>query len=269
MGADDAPYPEDGEGPVRKVTLSSFDLAPQTVTNAEFSRFVNETSFKTQAERDGYSFVFDLLVPEVENDGERALQATWWHKIYGATWYMPEGTKGASIENRLDHPVVHISLHDAIAYCLWSGTRLPTEAEWEFAARGGLENKPFPWGENLEPDGIHRSNVWQGVFPRKNTSDDGYIGTAPAKCYEPNGYGLYNMTGNIWEWTADRFTNLHSPRPVNNPTGPLNGAKYVAKGGSYLCHDSYCARYRTSSRQALAPLTTAGNLGFRVAATRP
>lgn len=265
MGADDGPHPEDGEGPVRQVSLDPFRIAPLTVTNAQFAAFVEETGYCTVAERAGTSFVMEMLLPEYSHEVPRAMSAPWWCEVSGASWHHPEGPAGADICARPDHPAVHISLHDALAYCRWSSTILPTEAQWEFAARGGLERQPFPWGDTLEADGAHHSNVWQGEFPGQNTCEDGYVGTAPAKSYSPNGFGLYAMTGNVWEWTSDRFTTLHSPRPQNNPRGPLNGTRHVAKGGSYLCHASYCHRYRTSSRQALDPLTTAGNLGFRVA----
>ena len=264
MGAADGPHPEDGEGPARQVTLDTFSIAPLTVTNAHFQRFVDDTGYETVAERAGNSFVFDLLLPDGTIDKTPTLQTPWWIEVAGACWHRPEGPQGETIETRLEHPVVHIALPDALAYCTWASVRLPTEAQWECAARGGLDARPFPWGAELEPDGQHRSNVWQGTFPHMNTASDGFVGTAPANSYAPNAFGLYAMTGNVWEWTADRFTVLHSPRPQANPRGPLNGKRAVAKGGSYLCHASYCHRYRTSSRQALDPLTTAGNLGFRV-----
>ncbi|WP_299023499.1 formylglycine-generating enzyme family protein [uncultured Sulfitobacter sp.] len=267
MGADDGPYPHDGEGPQRRVKLDAFWIAPLTVTNSQFQAFVQETGYTTLAEHNGKSFVFKELLPKGASSGSVAVQAPWWYEILGACWHLPEGPQGAGIDQRSDHPVVHIALPDALAYCSWAGVCLPSEAQWEYAARGGLEMQPYPWGRTLEPDGQHMSNVWQGRFPNENTAEDGFFGTAPARCYAPNGYGLYAMTGNIWEWTNDRFTALHSPRAQTNPKGPLNGDRAVAKGGSYLCHASYCYRYRTSSRQALDPYTTAGNLGFRVAAT--
>lgn len=267
MGASDGPHPEDGEGPPRQVTLDAFSIAPLTVTNAQFGRFVRETGYTTVAEQTGASFVFEMLLPDDTTDKVPTFQAPWWCEVIDACWHLPEGPKGQPTDQRLDHPVVHIALPDALAYCRWAGALLPSEAQWEYAARGGLDAQPFPWGAQLEQDGQHRSNVWQGIFPHTNTAQDGFVGTAPARCYAPNAYGLYAMTGNIWEWTADRFTALHSPRSQTNPRGPLNGDRAVAKGGSYLCHASYCHRYRTSSRQALDPLTTAGNLGFRVAAS--
>lgn len=264
MGAEDGPHPEDGEGPVREVFVDPFALAATAVTVDEFSDFVSATGYLTVAERLGSSFVFYAFCEDAARFSAPA-QAPWWREVPKACWHAPDG-HNKPMQDILAHPVTHIAREDALAYCHWSGTRLPTEAEWEFAARGLLKGQPYPWGSILELDGIHRSNVWQGSFPDANSAADGYEGTAPAKAYGPQGYGFFNMTGNVWEWVADRFTRLHSPRPVRNPKGPLNGQSYVAKGGSYLCHASYCARYRTSSRQALAGNTTTGNLGFRVAA---
>lgn len=266
MGANDGPHPQDGEGPSRKVFVDGFSLAATTVTIGEFREFVKSTGYKTLAERLGYSFVFSAFLnsPEKHPPSE---QAPWWRQVSGACWYSPYGTQNKS-GGIADHPVTHVSFEDALAFCKWSQTRLPSEAEWEFAARGGLEAQPYPWGDALAPGGQYRANVWQGQFPDHNTGDDGYAGTAPVSTYPPNGFGFYNMTGNVWEWTMDRFTNLHSPRPVRNPIGPLNGNARVGKGGSYLCHSSYCFRYRTSSRQALLPDTVAGNIGFRVASAR-
>jgi|TARA_B110000879_G_scaffold182190_1_gene240035 formylglycine-generating enzyme required for sulfatase activity len=265
MGANYGPHPQDSEGPARQVTLDAFSIALLAVTNVQFAHFVRKTGYKSLAEETSTSFVFETLLPASSKNTSPALQAPWWHEISGACWHLPEGPQGATIDQRLDHSVVHIALRDALAYCTWAGVNLPTEAQWEYAARGGLNAQPFPWGAVLEQDGKHHSNVWQGSFPDINTADDGFVGTAPAKCYAPNGRGLYAMTGNVWEWTTDGFTALHSPRPQTNPRGPLNGDRVVAKGGSYLCHATYCQRYRTSSRQALDPLTTAGNLGFRIA----
>ncbi len=268
MGADDGPHPEDGEGPARDVFVDPFALAATTVTVAEFAAFIADTGYRTLAERTGTSFVFQSFRdPGTACPG--AAQAPWWRQVAGACWHAPDGPVPGRPESHMaggsDHPVTHIAREDALAYCRWSGTRLPGEAEWEFAARGTLVGQPFPWGAVLEEGGEHRSNVWQGTFPARNTAEDGFAGTAPVTAYRPNGLGFFNMTGNVWEWVTDRFTTLHSARPVKNPAGPLNGTRFVAKGGSYLCHASYCARYRTSSRQALAPDTTTGNLGFRVA----
>lgn len=263
MGADDGPHPEDGEEPVREVFVDPFSLAETAVTVAQYRRFVQETGYKTLAEVVGSAFVFHLFA-DPDTDYPAPVQAPWWRLVSGACWHAPNGPECGD-QPAEDHPVTHIALADAMAYCRWSGTRLPSEAEWEFAARGGLDGQPYPWGSDLELDGVHHCNVWQGNFPAENSGADGFVGTAPASSYAPNGYGFYNMTGNVWEWTSDRFTNLHSPRPARNPKGPMNGGQFVAKGGSYLCHVSYCARYRTSSRQGLPPDTTTGNLGFRVA----
>ncbi len=263
MGCTEPPHPDDGEGPVRRVWIDHFRLAAATISNLQFRQFVNATGYKTTAERAGSSFVFHLFIEGAEKYPASTL-APWWRDVPGACWKSPEGGN-TSIHSRQDHPVVHISREDALQYCRWSGTRLPTEAEWEFGARGGLASQPFPWGDELLANGDHHCNIWQGEFPLTNTSDDGFTGTAPATAYSSNAFGLFNMTGNVWEWVADRFTNRHSPRPVKNPKGPLNGNRFVAKGGSYLCHKSYCLRYRTSSRQGLPADTSTGNLGFRVA----
>jgi formylglycine-generating enzyme required for sulfatase activity len=161
------------------------------------------------------------------------------------------------VAERLDHPVVHVSWDDATAFAAWEGKRLPTEAEWEHAARGGLVQQRYPWGDEREPDGEHRMNVWQGSFPVDNTAADGWVGTAPVDAYPPNGYGLHNMTGNVWEWCADWFAH----RPV--PGGPATGTSRVMRGGSYLCHDSYCRRYRVAARSANAPDSSTGNIGLR------
>ena len=266
---------EDGEGPVREVRLDAFLIGRTAVTNAEFARFVADTGHCTDAERFGSSFVFKGLLPRSEprkaakRGGMREspnAAAPWWMEIGGACWRQPEGP-GSDIAGRADHPVVHISWHDAAAYCQWAGKRLPTEAEWEVAARGGLVGKRFPWGDRLRPDGVHRCNVWQGRFPHRNTGADGYVGTAPARSFAPNSYGLYNMVGNVWEWCGDWFgLPAASDAPLNNPSGPARGRSKVLKGGSYLCHASYCNRYRVAARYANTPLSTSGHAGFRCAA---
>ena len=260
MGADNAPHPEDGEGPIREVALSGFTIAQWATTNAEFAAFVEATGYQTEAERAGGAFVF---VPHGQVERDNYLEhAPWWSFVHGASWRNPAGPGSLPVS---DHPVVQVAYHDALAYANWMDARLPTEAEWEYAARGGLEQQPYPWGEDLLADGAHRCNIWQGEFPHTNTGEDGFSGTAPARSFEPNGFGLYNMAGNIWEWCADRFTRLHGPQRLKNPQGPLSGKRFVMKGGSHLCHASYCYRYRTSSRTANLPNNSASHTGFRIA----
>jgi formylglycine-generating enzyme required for sulfatase activity len=266
MGSEDRwAYPGDGEGPVREVELSAFSIGAYAVSNAAFARFAEETDYLTDGERFGWSFVFAGRLPDDFPPTEGVVQAPWWRKVEGADWRHPEGPH-SSIAERLDHPVLHVSWDDANAYCAWTGARLPTEAEWEFAARGGQEGKTFPWGDELEPDGEHRMNVWQGEFPSRNTAADGFVGTAPVFSFPPNGYGLHNMTGNVWEWTADWFHPTYRQRDgKRDPAGPPHGTNRVQKGGSYLCHHSYCRRYRVAARQGSTPDSSTGNVGFRCA----
>ena len=273
MGTDgDYGFPLDGEGPAHAVKLAAFYLDATCVTNEQFNAFVNATGYKTESERFGWSFVFfGHLSPKQQTTAVRlrVLGSEWWCRVDGATWRHPEGP-GSHIKQRWGHPVVQVSWSDAVAYATWAGKRLPTEAEWEYAARGGLAQKRFPWGDELEPEGRHRMNVWQGVFPAANTEADGHFGPAPAKSYRANGYGLYQMTGNVWEWCADWFgaaTYRERARgqPCVNPTGPGTGDRRVMRGGSYLCHASYCNRYRTDARSSNAPDSATTNLGFRCA----
>ena len=264
MGSNDKSFPEDGEGPVREVTLSPFWIDRYAVTNAAFAAFTEATGYVSEAERFGWSFVFYGLLPGDFPPTRGVAQTPWWRQVYGANWAHPEGPQ-SDVRGRLEHPVVHVSWNDAAAYARWTGKRLPTEAEWEYAARGGLEGKRYPWGDRLTPDKKHRCNIWQGTFPSKNTGKDGFLGTAPVTAFEPNGYGLYNMVGNTWEWCQDFWSpDYHVSGPRENPSGPPVGEARVIKGGSYLCHASYCNRYRASARTNNTPDSTLGHTGFRL-----
>ncbi|WP_269449815.1 formylglycine-generating enzyme family protein [Auraticoccus cholistanensis] len=275
MGSDsDEVFPADGEGPVRQVSTGAYAIAAHAVTNADFAEFVAATGYRTDAERFGWSFVFHLLVhPGArEHVVDAAVPgAPWWRGVRGATWSAPGGP-GSDLDGLLDHPVVHVSYADAQAYVAWRGARLPTEAEWERAARGGLEQATYPWGDELTPGGQHRANIWQGVFPERNTLEDGFLGTAPVDAFEPNGYGLHNTSGNVWEWTSDLFSATYhrhdKPATRENPQGPRYGLSRVVRGGSYLCHRSYCNRYRVAARTSVTDDSSLGHTGFRVVVDR-
>ncbi|MCY0875620.1 MAG: formylglycine-generating enzyme family protein [Firmicutes bacterium] len=266
MGTEDREgFARDGEGPVRRVVLPPFWIDACTVTNAQFLAFVKATGYQTEAERFGASFVFGQFVsPKTAQTVQQVVQHTpWWWLVEGADFAHPEGPD-SDLAGREKHPVVHISWHDAKAYAAWAGKRLPTEAEWECAARGGLVQKRFAWGDELHPDGKHMCNIWQGKFPDVNHASDGYFGAAPADAYAPNGYGLYNVCGNVWEWCEDWFSaDYHLKSTHRNPKGPHRGTAKVTRGGSYLCHKSYCNRYRVAARSSNTPESSTGNIGFR------
>ena len=260
-------YPGDGETPVHTVRLDAFRMDTTTVTNAQFATFVKDTGYVTGAEEFGISAVFHLAFDGDPADVlNRAAQVPWWLAVRGADWRHPEGP-GSDVSRRQNHPVVHVSWDDAQAYAAWAGKRLPTESEWEYAARGGLEGARFAWGDELTPRGRWRCNIFQGTFPTENTGEDGWLTTAPATSYAPNGYGLHGTAGNVWEWCADWFAaDAYAHAAEHDPRGPGDGEQRVMRGGSYLCHDSYCNRYRVAARSSNTPESTAGNIGFRCAA---
>lgn len=267
MGTNSAEgFPADGEGPVREIVLDPFYIDAAPVTNAQFAEFVRSSGYVTEAERFDWSFVFQGHIPEDQRAAlvnDTALAAPWWCKVHGASWKHPEGPE-SNVDARADYPVTHISWNDATEFARYAGKRLPTEAEWEFAARGGLEQNRFPWGDELTPGGRHVCNIWQGEFPAHDLAEDGYAGTAPVKAFPPNAYGLYSVSGNTWEWCADWFhPAYHLVGARKNPTGPSQGQARVMKGGSYLCHASYCNRYRVAARTANTPDSSTTNIGFR------
>ena len=259
--------PGDGEGPLRSVTLVAFEIGATTVSNAEFAAFVRATRYITDAERTGSSFVFYLQLPEAQRMAAPQVVAglPWWVPVEHASWQRPEGP-GSHVCDRPGHPVVHVSWHDAQAYCEWSGTRLPTEAEWERAARGGLEGRRFAWGDELfDAGGVPRANVFRGRFPNAPAA-----GWRPepvdARTGAPNGFGLYNVCGNVWEWCADAVA-AGDDRGGGSaePVPGRSASRRAMRGGSFLCHDSYCNRYRVAARGSNTPESAAGNIGFRVA----
>jgi sulfatase modifying factor 1 len=271
------------EKPVHQVTVDGFWIDKTEVTNEEFEKFAAATGYKTIAERkpdpkDYPGVPLDKLVagsivftPPPGDDVPLENHFIWWSYGVGASWRQPQG-EGSSIKGLEKHPVVHISWIDARAYCDWAGKRLPTEAEWEFAARGGLEKKEFGWGDELKPNGKWLANIWQGKFPNQNSTEDGFKLTAPVGSYPPNGYGLFDMAGNVWEWCADWYLpDYYEKSSASNPQGPDTSydpnepgvAKRVQRGGSYLCTDLYCGAYRPSTRMKTSPDTGLAHSGFR------
>lgn len=264
MGTDDERFPADGEGPVREVTVSAFTVSAGPVTNAAFAAFVADTGWVTLAEREGWSFVFAGLLPDDFPPTRGVVGTPWWRQVHGADWRHPEGPH-SDLTGRDDHPVVHVSWTDAVAFARWVDADLPTEAEWEYAARGGLDQARYAWGNELTPAGRHMANIWQGTFPVHNTCEDGWYGTSPVGSFPPNGFGLHDVAGNVWEWCTDWFDPVwHRDGPRRDPVGPPTGTRRVMRGGSYLCHESYCNRYRVGARSSSTPDATTGNLGFRV-----
>lgn len=258
--------PQDGEGLVRQVRLKPFAAEAHTVTNARFAAFVADTGFVTEGERIGWGVVFRGLLEDPSRIPPSQSRTPWWGVVPGACWHSPEGP-GTTVADKPTHPVTHISWSDARAFADWAGGRLPTEAEWELAARGGLEGDPrFPWGEQEPNDtDFFPCNIWQGRFPDQNTRADGFMGPAPVDSFAPNGAGLYQMCGNVWEWTAEPFTVRSASRlaKARNAQARAENQK-VMKGGSFLCHISYCYRYRIAARSGTAADSGTSNTGFRV-----
>jgi formylglycine-generating enzyme required for sulfatase activity len=294
MGARENEFARPDEFPVHWVQVDSFYIDEHEVTNAQFSKFVEATGYFTTAERpikwedikknfppgtqkpaDSLLRPSSLVFTMLDKPMTELPRSAWWKWTTGANWLQPNGP-GSSIEGMDDYPVVHISWYDAVAYAEWAGKRLPTEAEWELASRGGNNNNIYPWGNELIHEGIPKANSWEGSFPNYNTVNDGYVGLAPVKQYAPNGYGLYDMGGNVWEWTADwyhvDYYKSLDPNQINiNPQGPKtsydplepNIWQKATRGGSFLCADSYCAGYRSSSKMKSSPDSGLSHLGFR------
>ena len=263
VGTDSPTLPLDGEAPLRRKRLRPFRIDATAVTNARFREFVGDTGYVTEAERIGNSFVFGGFLPK-DAPPSRAVQAApWWREIDGACWHLVHGP-GSEGALRPDHPVVHVTWNDACAFAEWAGGRLPTEAEWEHAARGGGRDIRFPWGDR-EPNDMDffPCNIWQGRFPDQDLGLDGFVGTAPARSFEPNGFGLFNMVGNVWEWTSQPFTARSLRRGAAVVHRGKRGFKLV-KGGSFLCHASYCHRYRIAARSATSPDSSTSHQGFRL-----
>ncbi|HUN94758.1 MAG TPA: formylglycine-generating enzyme family protein [Bradyrhizobium sp.] len=288
MGSNDH-YAE--EAPVHRVTVDDFLIDRTPVTNREFKEFVNTTGYITTAEIAPNPKDYPGALPNMLYAGSLVFSppqrvtdlrdwSQWWSFMKGANWRRPYGPK-SNIKGLDDHPVVHVSFADALAYAAWAGKDLPTEAEWEFAARGGLDGEEFAWGNSFMPDGKHMANTWQGNFPNQNTCDDGFERTSPVMAFPPNGYGLYDMIGNIWEWTTDWWSSKHesdAPKACcipQNPRGGAQSASYdpalpnikiprkVLKGGSHLCAPNYCRRYRPAARHAEPIDTSTSHVGFR------
>jgi sulfatase modifying factor 1 len=271
MGSEDF-YPE--EGPVRSVAVDGFWMDRDPVTVAQFRRFVKATGHVTVAERTPDAESYPDADPELLVPGSLVFQSTrgpvdlrdfrnWWAYVPGATWQRPEGP-ASDTYTRGRHPVTQVAYEDAAAYAEWVGKALPTEAEWEYAARGGLEGAAFAWGDEFAPGGAMMANTWQGEFPWQNLMTDGYAGTSPVGSFPPNGYGLHDVTGNVWEWTCSEASSQMAERPCCGPTSADERIpRRVIKGGSHLCAPNYCLRYRPAARQFEAVDTSTGHIGFR------
>jgi formylglycine-generating enzyme required for sulfatase activity len=268
----------DDAQPVHKVAVDGFWMDRTEVTNAQFAAFVRATGHITRAERppdpavygDRPPFALVFTPPDREVDPARNDVGAWWRPVAGACWKHPEGP-GSDLKGREQHPVVHIAYDDAVAFAKWAGKRLPTEAEWEFAARGGLDRKTFAWGDDAQPNGKPMCNHWQGNFPNHNTLEDGFFGTAPVGSFQANGFGLVDVAGNVWEWCADWYQPRYEDKPARNPQGPSSShdpqepgvPKRVMRGGSFLCADNYCMRYCVGARGKSDPDRSLNHLGFR------
>jgi formylglycine-generating enzyme len=282
MGSNDF-YPE--ERPVRRVRVAAFEIDRYTVTNEEFARFVEATGHVTVAERPIDASLYPGAIPELCVPGSLVFQPTagavdlrdwsqWWAWTPGATWRHPLGPD-STIDDAMTHPVVHVAFEDAEAYAAWAGKSLPNEAEWEYAARGGLDGAAYTWGNDMLPDGKYMANTWQGEFPHQNLQSDGYMRTAPVGSFPANGYGLHDMAGNVWEWTTDWYTATPSAQPKSPCCGPsvddsfdpnqpnVRIPRKVVKGGSHLCAPSYCLRFRPAARSPQMIDTSMSHLGFR------
>jgi sulfatase modifying factor 1 len=264
------------ERPVRQETVGGFWIDPHPVTNAQFADFIGDTHYATLAERSPEPALYPDADPSLLVAGSLVFRKppgpvdlrdyrAWWEYAPGANWRQPGGP-GSTIEQRHDHPVTHVAYEDALAYAAWAGKTLPTEAEWEFAARGGLDGAVYAWGEDVNPGGRSMANTWQGRFPWENTGDDGYEGTSPVHAFPANGYGLHDMIGNVWEWTVS-LAEARGAQPTKSCCVPANPAatpvRRVVKGGSHLCAPNYCLRYRPAARQSEPVDTSTCHIGFR------